>query len=112
MPPEENIALIKEFLQSRLAGLERSFERELAQVRSAIEKLAENMITSFQFEQLQKDISSLRADADELEVRLDAHLERLNRLENTNRVLKWLAGIASAVIAALAIALATKVLGG
>ena len=56
---------LREFIDLRFSGI----ERELSQLRSAVEKLAVDMVTGQEFKRIQTEVDSLRQRTEALEGR-------------------------------------------
>ena len=77
MSDNPDVVSLREFIDLRFSGI----ERELSQVRSAIERLAVEMVTSQQFERIQSEV----ADQDK---RLTTLEQRAFKLESAQAAMK------------------------
>ncbi len=91
MPPDE--VTLREFMEERMRALEVLFARELSNLSSAVEKLAGDMVTGLQFEQLARDVTELKEQGEEQQGRIVG-------LEGFQRVVRYVGGIAVAVFVA------------
>ncbi len=94
MSPDDSVSVsLREFMDHRFKAV----ERELANVRSAIEKLAVEMVTRQQFDRVSAEVDELRREVDGLKA--------------TVRVWQYIGGLIATVLVALTIAWVRSLLG-
>lgn len=110
MPPSDEVTL-REFMEERMRALEVLFTRELSNLSSAVEKLADDMVTGLQFEQLARDVAELTKQGEEQQGHIVGLERRTVRVEGFQRVVRYVGGITVAVLVALVVAWLKGLLG-
>jgi len=96
----DEIISLREFMDLKFHGI----ERELANLRSAFERIALEMVTRQQFDRVIGEVDALRGKVDVLE-------KRLVRQDANMRVIQWLGGTVATVTMYLVVAYLRSLLG-
>jgi len=96
----DEIISLREFMDLKFHGI----ERELANLRSAFERIALEMVTRQQFDRVIGEVDALRGKVDVLE-------KRLIRQDANMRVIQWLGGTVATVTMYLVVAYLRSLLG-
>ena len=100
MSDNPDVVSLREFIDLRFSGI----ERELSQVKSAIERLAVDMVTSQQFDYIKAEVAEQRGRIEVLEKQAD-------RLESNWRIVRIIVVAMGAVLVPIVIAMLRSWLG-
>ena len=96
----DEIVSLREFMDLKFHGI----ERELANLRSAFERIALEMVTRHQFERVADEVDEMRSRIAELEKQTTRH-------DADMRVIQWLGGAVASVTMYLVVAYLRSLLG-
>lgn len=107
----DEIVSLREFMDLKFHGI----ERELANLRSAFERIALEMVTRTQFERMANEVDEMRGriagEVDGMSSRIVELEKRIASHDADMRVIRWLGGAVASVTIYLVVAYLRNLLG-